>query len=95
MKSKLEQIANESVEVHAECRGCARRLIGKPYYMGGPAYIPETRERARVNFFGGFVCSLACDRRVSLGQLSSMPGAGEATQLDSHTLESLNRNWEK
>ncbi len=40
----------------AICRGCGKILNGKPYYMGGDAYDPVTKERARVNFYGGFVC---------------------------------------
>lgn len=78
---------------HAICRGCGRPLQGKPYYMGGSAYIPETGKRAPVNYFGGFVCSESCDRRVCLEMLSSMPGAGEARRLDTPCQQSVQRNW--
>ena len=79
---------------HATCRGCGRVLRGKPYWMGGSAYIPETGERAAVNHFGGYVCSENCDRRACLEMLSSMPGAGPAKSL-SNTFcgETVKQNW--
>jgi hypothetical protein len=80
-------------EKQAECRRCRMKLIGKPYYMGGFAYHPRTREQCKVNYFGGFVCSPECDYQASIDQLSSMPGAGEARRLDSHAQASFDRNW--
>lgn len=80
-------------EATAKCRGCGMALRGKPYHLGGNAYHPRTGEQAKSNFFGGYVCSYSCDRRVSLDMLSSMPGAGPAVRLDSGTQASLNRNW--
>jgi len=49
----------------AECRGCGMTLKGKPYYMGGAAYHPTTREQCKINFYGGYVCSDDCDRAVN------------------------------
>lgn len=46
----------------AECRGCKRKLIGKPYYRGGIARHPETRGQCAINFYGGYVCSDRCDK---------------------------------
>lgn len=77
----------------AECRGCHRPLKGKPYHMGGSAYDPDTGKRLPVNHFGGFVCSESCDWRACLRMLSSMPGAGPATQLDGYCADSVRRNW--
>ena len=77
----------------AECRGCRRTLIGKPYYKGGVAYHPETRERLPSNFYGGFVCSRNCDERVCLEMSSSMPGAGKARFLNSLERNSVSMNW--
>lgn len=85
---------NDAPEV-ATCRGCRRVLNGKPYYMGGSAYHPDTGERCPANHFGGFVCSEQCDRRVCLDMLSSMPGAGPAKQLDGPCAESVARNWRR
>ena len=48
----------------AHCRGCRRELRGSPYYTGKPAYHPETGTRALAHYFGGWVCSAACERRV-------------------------------
>lgn len=50
----------------ATCRGCRRELRGAPYHAGGPAYLPleEGGGRAVAHYFGGWVCSAACDRKV-------------------------------
>lgn len=55
----------------AVCRGCGRVLDGKPYHCGGSAYVPGTKTRsnpsgvkALCHFYGGFVCSAGCNRRV-------------------------------
>lgn len=55
----------------AVCRGCGRELDGKPYHMGGSAYVPGTKTRSRPHgvralshFYGGYVCSPGCNRRV-------------------------------
>lgn len=79
----------------ATCRNCGKVLVGKPYFMGGSAYLPGPRmERAPVNFYGGYVCSYDCDLRASLSLERTMPGHG-MTQQSIGTLarESLRRNW--
>jgi len=78
----------------AVCRGCRKVLRGKSYHMGWPAYDPRTGERCKVNFYGGFVCSEACDRRVSLELEQTMPGHGYTqTRLSPYAAESLKQNW--
>jgi hypothetical protein len=79
----------------ATCRNCGKVLIGKPYYMGGDAYIPgPKRERAPVNFYGGYVCSYECDRRASLALERTMPGHDHRQQsIGCFALERLKRNW--
>ena len=78
----------------ATCRGCGMVLRGKPYYMGGNAYHPETGERCRKNHYGGYVCSEGCDRRSSQRLEDSMPGAGPSGgSLSCFAKSSLNRNW--
>lgn len=77
----------------AECRGCRIKLNGKPYYMGGRAYHPKTKEQARVNYYGGFVCSERCDFKVCIDMESSMPGAGLATILSSGAKNKIKSNW--
>ncbi|WP_215754239.1 hypothetical protein [Acetobacter sp. P5B1] len=78
----------------AECRWCGMRLQGKPYFMGGNAYHPRTGERAKINHYGGFVCSKACDRRSSLDLERSMPGHGANQQkLSCYAEAALKRNW--
>lgn len=80
-------------EETAVCRGCGLALKGKPYGAGGIAFHPVTNEQCPVNHFGGFVCSPECDYNASIRMLSSMPGAGPATQLDCYCRESYRKNW--
>lgn len=78
----------------ATCRGCGRELDGAPYYLGGPAYDPITKERCKVNFYGGYVCSERCDYRASIELENSMPGSGpNSAALSCYARDSLNRNW--
>ena len=78
----------------ARCRGCRRELRGKPYYMGGVAYHPETGERCPINFYGGYVCSKGCDHNASLDLESSMPGHTYSQEtIGSYAQESLEQNW--
>lgn len=67
-------MTTESISEKATCRCCGKALIGKPYYMGGHAYIPKTMELVKVNFYGGFVCSKICDEQASLDLERTMPG---------------------
>lgn len=69
-------------------------LDGKPYWAGGGAYHPETKERTRVNFYGGYVCSSECDYRSSLNQEQDMPGAsGKVSTLSAFAAQSHRNNW--
>lgn len=77
----------------AKCRGCGRLLNGTSYHLGGSAYDPATGKQAKVNFYGGYVCSYNCDVRVCLEMSSSMPGAGEAKSLNSFEREQVELNW--
>lgn len=78
----------------ATCRGCRMVLRGKPYYMGGSAYHPQTGKQAKVNFYGGYVCSEVYDRRASLELEQTMPGHGmQQPRIGQLAQESLNRNW--
>lgn len=78
----------------ATCRGCGRALRGKPYYMGGAAYLPETNERAKVCFYGGYVCSRQCDVRACLDLEQTMPGHGYGQQRPgTFAMERIDRNW--
>lgn len=80
----------------ATCRGCRMVLKGKPYSAGGLAYHPRTNEQAKVNFYGGYVCSPECDFKSSLELERTMPGHSY-TQRDIGTFarQSLNRNWNR
>lgn len=78
----------------AVCRGCGRKLDGKPYYMGGDARIPETGRRAGVCHYGGFVCSYGCDWRACLRLEQTMPGHGlNQTKLDGNLDRELRQKW--
>jgi len=78
----------------AECRGCRKKLDGKPYYMGGRVHDPVTRKEAPANFYGGFVCSRSCDYRASLDHEQTMPGHGsEQSRPGSFAMERIKQNW--
>lgn len=87
MKNKTDEVAT--------CRGCGRELIGKPYYMGGGAYMPKTMEPCKVNFYGGYVCSPACDKNASLELERTMPGhTSSQSSLSCQALRDWKKNWE-
>lgn len=79
----------------ATCRGCGKILKGKPYYMGGAAYDPETNQSCKVNFYGGYVCSENCDLKSSREQEGSMPGniMSKGNSLSSCAQSHLKNNW--
>jgi len=77
----------------ANCRGCGKIMDGKPYHLGGIALHPETGERCRVNYYGGYICSEWCDRNVCLDMESSMPGAGRAKSVSSSAAQHIKDNW--
>lgn len=84
----------DKLEEQAKCRHCRKPLLGKPYYMGGPAFIPETNEQAKVNYYGGFVCSQRCDYNASLSLEQSMPGHGsEQKTLGTFAATHHKNNW--
>ena len=85
----------ETIDEVVQCRGCRRVLEGKPYYLGGRAYMPETGEEAKVNFYGGFVCSESCDRRTCIEMESNFPGAGIATRPGQLSGAKIKSNWEE
>lgn len=78
----------------AVCRGCGRKLIGKPAEMGEPAFMPITLERVPRSYYGGFVCSANCERKVMKSVGGSMPGRGGNTyRMDSLELAAFRRVW--
>jgi hypothetical protein len=87
--------SNEQKTETAKCRGCGKVLNGKPYYMGGSAFDPKTKEEAKSNFYGGFVCSESCDYSASQRQEESMPGVGKFISLSSGAQQHIRRNWKK
>lgn len=79
----------------AVCRGCGQALRGKPYHMGGDAYVPLDRGggRAKVNHYGGFVCSEGCDYRSALRLEQSMPGHMGQERLTPPLSTRISERW--
>lgn len=76
-----------------ECRGCGTILNGKPYWKGySYVYHPITKQQAKSNYYGGYVCSYACDYSVCLEMQNSMPGGGYIENL---VHPEYLRNWEE
>lgn len=71
-------------------------LVGKPYHLSTDllAYVPGKPERcAKINYYGGFVCSEACDYRASLEMHQDMPGCGTATKPETAAMQRIRKNW--
>ena len=78
----------------ATCRACGVVLRGKPYCYGGIAFNIMTGEQAKVNHYGGYVCSRECDFRASLALERSMPGHGsEQADVGVYARRSIEANW--
>jgi hypothetical protein len=83
-------------EDSACCRGCGKVLRGKPYYMGGIAYLPleEGGGQAKTCLYGGFVCSRSCDVKACLALEQSMPGHGiSQKQVLPETKRNIDAKW--
>ena len=81
-------------DINAKCRGCGKELTGKPYFTGNLyAFNPKTGEEAKINYYGGFVCSEKCDRNACARLEGSMPGHKYGEMLSSFATTSLSRNW--
>jgi hypothetical protein len=53
---------------------------GKPYYMGGSAFDPKTKEAAKSNYITEASCAVqARDYSAAQGQAEPMPGVGYRT----------------
>jgi hypothetical protein len=71
-------------------------LRGKPYYMGGVARHPITGEQAKVNHYGGYVCSRRCDIRACVELEGTMPGCGSVNgynRLSCYAKDRIKSNW--
>lgn len=91
---RRSESVSEGKTEKAKCRGCGMTLNGKPYYTGGNAYNPIDGERCKVNYYGGFVCSSACDYNSSLRLEQSMPGHGlHQTSIGQLAREHYEKNW--
>ena len=86
---------SENTEETAKCRHCGTPLRGKPYHLGGGAYLPLPKGgRAPVNYYGGYVCSRSCDYRACLALEQSMPGHGSGQrQPGREAMARINSNW--
>jgi hypothetical protein len=84
-----------TVEETAECRRCKRKLKGRPYYTGNLyAVVPGTMQEARINYYGGFVCSRECDYYACLDLERTMPGHSlSKTTITSQARAKVEQNW--
>lgn len=79
-----------------ECRGCGKTLNGDGSQMSA-VYDPDTREAAKWNYYGGWVCSRTCDYNSSLELERSMPGhmGQKSLSIGSESYKSVERNWKQ
>jgi len=78
----------------ARCRYCGKKLNGPAYHLGGIARLPDTGERAPVNYYGGYVCSYRCDVNACLDVESNMLGAVKSKTVSEHALQQITYNWD-
>lgn len=78
------------------CRGCGKKLSGSNT-QGNYVHDPETKEAAKWNYYGGWVCSERCDYNSSLELERSMPGhmGQKSLSVNSFSYNSVKRNWQK
>lgn len=78
------------------CRGCRKTLNGDGS-QGSSVSDPDTREAAKWNYYGGWVCSRQCDYNSSLRLEQSMPGHIGQTRLSlgSASYNAVERNWKQ
>jgi hypothetical protein len=77
------------------CRYCGRSIIEKTNGAHRYAYIGNSKELAKWNYYGGWVCTQYCDRNACLEMESSFPGAGRATTLSSGAASQVKINWQE
>lgn len=85
-------------DTQAVCRGCGAKLNGSPYFKGGIAYVRlqdgGNGQRAKANYYGGWVCSRHCDYRASLELEQDMPGHGYSQKKPgSQAMARIESNW--
>jgi hypothetical protein len=76
------------------CRGCGKLLNGDGSQMSAVS-DPDTNLPAKLNYYGGWVCSRQCDYNSSLRLEQSMPGHTGQTRLSlgSSSYKSIEENW--
>jgi len=79
---------NETVK----CRGCRKDLTET---WNRYCYNPITKEEAKWNHYGGWVCSERCDYRSALELEQTMPGHTGQTSLGYHLSKEIERRWAK
>lgn len=76
------------------CRGCGKKLNGNGS-PGNGVYDPKTKQDAKWNYYGGWVCSERCDYNASLELERSMPGhtGQKSLSIGSYSYNSVKSNW--
>lgn len=94
-RTAMGMIRSERSTEPAKCRSCGKVFLGKPWHLGGFAFEPVTKEPAKANHYGGWVCSAECDYRASLELEQTMPGHGLSQKtIGCSAMDSYRRNWD-
>lgn len=92
-KLKQERLIETAHRRHAEqeyprCVNCT-----KPFEVnGGTVYLFDHVTPAPMHYFGGYVCSEACDAHLCLATLAKMSDFDQLTHLNG-AHEQVERNW--
>ena len=76
------------------CRGCGKTLNGDGSQCSSVS-DPVTKESAKWNYYGCWVCSRQCDYNASLELEKSMPGhmGQKSLSIGSESYRTIVRNW--
>lgn len=87
-------MSRDTSDESAQCRACGKLLRGEPYWRNAKQYAcdPESGKAAKINHYGGFVCSSRCDYQASLELERSMPGHWGQTTLSQNS--AAHRAWQ-
>jgi hypothetical protein len=73
-----------------ECRNC-RRVLHERIGLND-AFDPNTRDSARRNYYGGWVCSLDCDRKACV-EMEIEWGGSRKSKPNKLASEHIAFNW--
>jgi len=73
-----------------KCRNCGEKIS---VYKNQSAKVDHSKEDAKWNQYGGWVCSRSCDYNACVTMESSFPGAGVTKTPGQSSMRKIKENW--